>query len=228
MRHFQVILLVLISFQISSCAFNPRILKFKKNRTEQTSRTAALFNTDGASAVYNTKVDFYKFHFSGLVAIKRNTASNYDVALISEMGMTLIKMKYVNGKYQDVSVLEELNRPVVINLIQDDLAMLMIDEANFKKKWLTQRSNKVDVMKLKKKGTAPYFLYFKNNLVSRIDKAYAVGKKVQITILNYEEQLPTEISLKHFGLKNASLTFKKLIQNEPNSSDKKDEYDIDE
>lgn len=224
MRHFRVILLVLISLEISSCAFNPQVLKFKKNQTTQTNQSAALFSADGASAVYNTKVDFYKFHFSGLTAIKRNTANNYDVALISEMGMTLIKMKYINGKYENVKVLEELNRPMVINLIQQDLAMLMIDDATYKKKWLSQRRDNADVMKLKKKGKTPFFVYYAEDKISRIDKADAAGKKVSVTIMKYEDALPAEFHLKHYGLKNASLTFKKLKQ----ESKEDDEYDVEE
>ena len=224
MQRFRVILLVLISFQISSCAFNPRVLKFRKNHMEQTEYTASLFKTDGASAVYNTKVDFYKFHFSGLVAIKRNTKSNYDVALVSEMGMTLIKMKYINGTYQNVKVLEELNRPVIINLIQQDLAMLMMDETTYKKKRLNQRSDNATVLKLKQKGMTPYFVYFKGDQIDRIDKADVVGKKVSVKVLSYDGELANEIQLKHYGLKKATLNFKKLKQERQDD----DEYDVEE
>ena len=202
MRLSRVILLVLISISLASCAFNPRILKFRKNQTEQPTLATSLFLENGASAVYNTKVDFYGFHFSGLTAIKRNAANNYNVALVSEMGMTLLKMEYVNGVYKNVQVLEELNRASVIKLVQQDLAMLMIDGDLYKKKWLSQRSNNADVLKLKRRGKTPYFLYYKNKQLTRIDKADAAGKKVQVTILSYEEGLAKEINLKHFGLKN--------------------------
>ncbi len=222
MHLFRVILLALISFQLSSCALNPRVLKFRKNDNGG-SNQAALFRTDGASAVYSTKVDFYKFHFSGLVAIKRNTRSNYDVALVSEMGLTLMKMRYVNGVYQDVVVLEELNRPMIIKLIQQDLAMLMIDEADYKQQALYQRSNNAEVLKLKKRGEVPYYIYTSHNSINRIDKANALGKKVSVRVVSYDGTIPNEILLKHYGLKNATLNFKKLKQ-----ESKEDEYGIEE
>lgn len=214
MRLSLIIFLAAVSLSFGSCQLNKSAcLKSQKNIVAK-DYSCGIIQQDGGKAVFQTKLDFFKYHFSGLLAIKRIAADDYKLAFMSEMGMTLLSMSFSKGEYKVHNVMEALNRPIVMNAIQNDLKILMLDRSMFSsEKWKRGKGGIQNVRVLKGGGKKYNIHYNAKKEIVKIEEAKALNVKKRLTILERKEAKPSEMVLNSFGIKKAKMIFKKIKLN---------------
>jgi hypothetical protein len=75
--------------------------------------------------LYNAQVNVTGKHLSGLLLFKTMTDSSVQVVFTNEMGVTFFHFEYGKSKFRVVSIIEKMNKKVVINRLRDDIGLLL-------------------------------------------------------------------------------------------------------
>ncbi len=152
-------------------------------------------------AVYKAQFDVFGRHFSGLLAIKpdTNNPADYRVAFLSEMGITLLDMTYREGEFEVIKVIDEMDRKQVINNIQSDVALLISRPLTGNYRTATYKTENTGSHLLKVKYKGKHRKYYVNTgyQIESIREVYSPLKKTLIQCLNYQNDLPETILIKH-------------------------------
>jgi hypothetical protein len=77
--------------------------------------------------LFKSHIAFFKEHYSGLFLIKRMPDSSTHVVFLSELGLSLMDLRYKDGLFEVVSVKEFLNKPSILRTLKNDFRTLLLD-----------------------------------------------------------------------------------------------------
>lgn len=143
----------------------------------------------------------YKEHsFSGLFIVKHEEEST-KIALVPQVGPKLFDFEITSDNQFVVHhCLEQLNRPIILKLIEQDVRLLLqlpntIKQTNY----LQNPGSNTAVKRLKtNKSVNYYFFDTKTGNLAALEAANTLGrKKTVIQLLDYSDGFPKSIELIH-------------------------------
>jgi hypothetical protein len=77
------------------------------------------------NATYNTKIDFYKKHFSGLLLFKAVNDTDNRVVFVTETGFKLFDFEFTPHNFNIQYCLPPLRKKMILNIFKNDLGQLV-------------------------------------------------------------------------------------------------------
>jgi hypothetical protein len=150
--------------------------------------------------LFKASINFMRKDFSGLFLVKRNPGdtSTY-VVFLSEIGLSLLELKYQNDVFEVMDVQEILNKRGLIKTLQKDFRTLLMDLPSMNDYTVTcEGAEGIEVMRFRHKSKRYAYYYSQKLGVYRIEQKSIPFSKMDITIDHKE---PMGIEIDHRGLK---------------------------
>lgn len=84
------------------------------------------------NATYNTKVDFYSKHFSGLLVFKAVSDTDSRVVFVTETGFKLFDFEFSPNNFKVQYCLPPLRKKIILNTFKNDLGELVQNDTLYK------------------------------------------------------------------------------------------------
>jgi len=82
--------------------------------------------SDTETALYKVKINLYSMYFSGLLAMRKMSDTQFRMSLMSETGFKLFDLEIDSGSGEITNVFPELDRPNVIKTFEEDFAFMVL------------------------------------------------------------------------------------------------------
>jgi hypothetical protein len=200
MNPFRTLYLPLIfSLLIQSCGPSQEIGKSEAMERIRADQFSPLGNVEGA-LLYKARMSILGKDFSGLFLIKRNPGdtSTY-VVFLSEIGLSLLELKYQNDEFEVIDVQEILDKRAMISTLQNDFRALLLDLSSMNDYTITSEGVEgIEVLRFRHKSKRYAYYYSQKMGVYRIEQKSIPFYKMDMTI-DHKERMGIEID--HRGLK---------------------------
>lgn len=151
-------------------------------------------------ALYKANISFYKTTISGLLLFKYNKKVNeYNVVILSEVGLNIMEFKYSEGKSELVSCKSFIDKPSAIETLKADIGLLIeaIPVQNYT--YYTGKDS-LSVLKNITGKRRLYYLQDAKQVVKVLSKEKAL-MPVVVTATDYSNGIPKDINIKHKRIK---------------------------
>lgn len=215
MRLFHRINLLLSSIAVFLCFACSPINGYKYVKTKRISEEELRPVIDNRQAqLFKASIDLYNKHFSGLILLKQLNEEVSHLTFVTEIGMKMFDFEVKDSVFRPVYVFEPLNRPKVIQLLQEDMKLILVQHLSGKETEVYEKSD-TRAFKIKEDYKYYYILRKNSSLVDRIIKKGWLFKKAKVRYF-YNESLQTEkIRLKHKGLIRLRIELNKIHKANP-------------
>lgn len=120
--------LLLISFftvfSLGSCGVHPT-KNFMVVAVDQTIIEAPYFSNAEMDYVYKTNISVYGNEISGIFIIKKINAETHRVVFTTDFGNKLLDFEISENDFKINSIVEELDRKILINTLKEDFRLLL-------------------------------------------------------------------------------------------------------
>lgn len=153
--------------------------------------------------LFNSSIDVFRNHFTGLMVIKPLPGSDYRVIFINEVGIKIFDMEfYSNGDHKVHYCLEFLNKKIFIKTLKNDISLMLNNNPGSYIKTLKDSRSGDTVLKFSDRPGVKYLLIRKNSdRAEEIIKSRGVGKKVSVKYYSSQGNEPDSVRISHFNLK---------------------------
>lgn len=161
------------------------------------------FQTGADHFLFNSSVDVFKNHFSGLMVIKPMTADDYRVIFINEVGIKIFDMEFTgSGDYKVHYCLEYLNKKLLLKTLRNDLSLMLNNQSGKNLKGLQNSETGDILLKMRDMSGVKYILVDNRSGKARqITRPGCAGKKVRITYFSGSGNDADSIRISHFNIK---------------------------
>jgi hypothetical protein len=166
---------------------------------------------------YQTTIDLFKNHFSGILVAKQIDSTHAHLLFVSEIGMKIFDFEMTNDSLHLVSAFPGLeSKPKAIALLKSDLGLIFLNgiynkpaswkldsASSFATTWIVFRQKDG-------KRTNTYITNSETKRIQRIVQKKGIRKKIQV---GYDQKVgpwPQSIVLRHKGLIHLTMSMKKL------------------
>ncbi|NND88836.1 MAG: hypothetical protein HKM28_06285 [Flavobacteriaceae bacterium] len=203
MMRFSISLFLLLT--LNSCA-----LSLTKNLRElPTDRfivTNTYFSDSDLDYVYKAKLDLYGNYFGGILIIKKIGPREHRVVFTSEFGTKLFDFLLKKDKFTVLSIVEDLDKNLIINTLRTDFQTLLQTEAEVIGKWVATTHV---LYKTKAEGRFDFYKYDiasdKVDELQEIVHTSATKEKFSIIFEAMDKQIAEKITIRH---QNINLTIR--------------------
>ncbi len=196
MRCLIISLFVVVSF--TSCS-SLTIVDETTKTIEQNTIINPYFSDPNYDYVYETSIEAYGNHFSGILIVKKIGETKHRAVFTSIFGGTLFDFEFDNEKFIVHHVVKQMDKKIIINLLKKDFRAL-IQEKNI----TFINYKKVNERIFKTKQGKRYNYYFYNDSDKKLQRIQQTSKRKEKFIIdfqNIENQIAENISLRHQGIK---------------------------
>ena len=149
--------------------------------------------------VYKAKIDIYGKNFGGILIIKKIEDNSHRVVFTTEFGNKLFDFLYVEDTVIKNFVIEELDKKLIVNTLQNDFKILVSQ----KNKVLSQYDSEQEEV-YKTIDDKQFNFYFINKKSSILDKIVSTSKskeKVEVLFSNIDSEIANTILIHHKNIK---------------------------
>ena len=195
MRKSTILYLTSIFFIVSSCAVNPiekdlNLVEFNKSKI-----VGSYFSNNSIDYVYKTNISLYSNELSGILIIKKINNSTHRVVFTTEFGNKLFDFEISESDFKINSIVDELNRTIVINTLKNDFKFLLKSDFNFSEKF---SDSEFIVFKTKEQSNYIYAFFSHNeNKLTKIVNTSKRKVKFMIEYTSKNNIFADEIVLTH-------------------------------
>jgi hypothetical protein len=195
MRKSTILYLTSIFFIVSSCAVNPiekdlNLVEFNKSKI-----VGSYFSNNSIDYVYKTNISLYSNELSGILIIKKINNSTHRVVFTTEFGNKLFDFEISESDFKINSIVDELNRTIVINTLKNDFKFLLKSDFNFSEKF---SNSEFIVFKTKEQSNYIYAFFSHNeNKLTKIVNTSKRKVKFMIEYTSKNNIFADEIVLTH-------------------------------
>lgn len=151
-------------------------------------------------ALYKANISFYNTTISGLLLFKYNEKVNeYNVVILSEVGLNIMEFKYSEGKSELVSCKSFIDKPSAIEILKSDLGLL-VESIPVQDYMYYSGKDSLAALKNKSGKRRLYYLQEANQIVKVVSKESALMPSV-VTASDYSNGIPKDITIKHKRIK---------------------------
>jgi hypothetical protein len=156
-----------------------------------------VFKDKATSFLFKTTLSFgKKFQQGGLLALKKSSDQHYRAIFMTKFGLTLFDFEFGAQGFVVHKVLEQLNRPLLLNVIRQDLELLLARDVVGRSVKVFEQghlSNKKHILKFRQGGKALFYVQDLHRRLTEIYKARAVS----IQLSKYRLDVPHSIAIQH-------------------------------
>jgi hypothetical protein len=180
MRKSTILYLTSIFFIVSSCAVNPiekdlNLVEFNKSKI-----VGSYFSNNSIDYVYKTNISLYSNELSGILIIKKINNSTHRVVFTTEFGNKLFDFEISESDFKINSIVDELNRTIVINTLKNDFKFLLKSDFNFSEKF---SNSEFIVFKTKEQSNYIYAFFSHNE--NKLTKIVNTSKRKVKFMIEY-------------------------------------------
>ncbi len=145
--------------------------------------------------VYKAKINVNNNNIGGLLIVKKIKKKHHRVVFTTEFGNKIFDFEFNNNVFKVNSIMEQLNKKIVINALKKDF-QLLIKEFNKATNKFNDNTHFIYQTTLNKKDN----YYFINKTTKNLDKIVMASKhkeKVTIYFKNKKNNIAKNIQIKH-------------------------------
>ncbi|WP_299887245.1 hypothetical protein [uncultured Lacinutrix sp.] len=146
--------------------------------------------------VYKANIEVYDNTFGGLFIVKKISKVEHRIVFTTEMGNKLFDFSYKESDFKVNSILEALDRKILINILEKDFRVLITENLNTIEEYATN-NNSVYKTILNKK---PHY-YYKKEYLNKIINAKGGKEKIIFTFSEISDNIAKKIEIKHNNIK---------------------------
>ncbi len=150
------------------------------------------------NVLYKTEITIFKRNLSGLLFIKTLADSSVRMVFSAEMGFKFFDFEFSkNGQFKVMSIIDQMNKAAVINTLKRDFELILMNQNDTKRQYV-QKQNNLIYNTFEQQDNINYYITDTNcSELIQIESASKRKKKVEIKMLNYKNQIPDSIGIKH-------------------------------
>lgn len=191
-------LLISTFFIITSCSLSTTKDLIEKEITKNEIGNTYFSNID-FDYVYKAKIDIYGNKLGGILVVKKINNQSHRVVFTTEFGNKLFDFSFENGLAIKNFVIKELNKKVIVKMLQEDFKLLISEKLSVVNQFET---NTEEVFKTIQDNQFSFYFYNKNSYT--LDKIVSTSKskeKVEVLFSNTEPQIANSILINHKNIK---------------------------
>lgn len=159
--------------------------------------------------VYKADITVYGNEFSGILIIKKVSEDKHRIVFTSQFGSTFFDIELENDSYKIKSIVEQLNRKIILNTLIRDFSLLVDEKGSVVGKYYNDSYN---VLEDRKEKRSNYYFYRLSD--ERLDKIVQATKRKEKVIVSFNEvsndQVAKNVKIDHKNIKlNIELNFLK-------------------
>ena len=153
------------------------------------------------NATYNTKIDFYKKHFSGLLLFKAVNDTNNRVVFVTETGFKLFDFEFTPHSFNIQYCLPPLRKKLILDVFKNDLGQL-IQTDTVSPVYINQKDSLITFTFARGNNKyEDYIVDSKSGQLTAIERGSKCVKQVSTKIVGINKGNFDEISIRHHALK---------------------------
>lgn len=187
------ILIGFILFQISCASYTKSFEP--KEKTVETFTPDYL--KDFQEASFKISIEAFENHFGGIMVAKKLKRNHYRFAFLNEFGGKMMDFEILNRELKLNYAVEQLNRKIILNMLEKDFSMLFSEEVLIKNEFAQNELRMLEVEKFSGNKS----LFYELNQAGNLQKiTLAKNKeKASITLINNDKHL-SDIEISHGDL----------------------------
>lgn len=153
--------------------------------------------------VYNSGIDVFREHYSGLMIIKPLPERDYRVLFINELGMKIFDMEFFgNGEFRLHHCIEFLNKKFIINTLKNDLSLALNNHSFTTLKIFKEQETGKSGFKARDGNGIKYLLVDDNSRrIEKIIRKGGIGKNVSVNFFSSDGAEPDSLKISHSQIK---------------------------
>ncbi|MEO8235349.1 MAG: hypothetical protein ABI549_08045 [Flavobacterium sp.] len=199
MQKSTILFLISLLFLVTSCATNKLEKELKSVTLETTVYNAPYFANPEIDYAYKANISVYGNDMSGIFIAKKINATTHRVVFTTEFGNKLLDFEISETDFKVNSIVDELNRKILINTLKADFRLLLKNQFLIKEQ-LEDIENKV--YKSEDRNKFNYLFISKTN--GKLFKIlHSTKRKEQINIAFTSENntFAENIIIQHYNIK---------------------------
>ncbi|WP_299901609.1 hypothetical protein [uncultured Aquimarina sp.] len=167
------------------------------------------FASSSIDYVYKADIKVYGNEFSGILIIKKISEDKHRIVFTSQFGSTFFDIELENDSFKINSVVEQLNRKIILNTLIRDFSLVVDENGPVIGKYYNDSYN---VLKNRNGKRSNYYFYRISD--KRLDKIVQATKMKEKVIVSFNkvsnDQVAKNIKIDHKNIKlNIQLNFLK-------------------
>ncbi|RLD81392.1 MAG: hypothetical protein DRJ07_09315 [Bacteroidetes bacterium] len=195
MRFFQISVLLLFV----SCSL-PTTKGYLERSVSKKNIENNYFSNEKTDYIYKAKIDIYNKKFGGILIIKKTGVDQHRIVFTTEFGNKIFDFVITNGTFKVNSVLDELNKKIILKTLQDDFFILVKQFSKVDNQYDSAKEI-VYQTKYNKDDDLYYFFLKENNQLFKIVKSSKQKEKVTFDLININNDIGTKIDIIHQNFK---------------------------
>jgi len=185
-------LIISLCLLIVGCSSYPKKNNFVVDEIESPKILNSYFS-DTIDYVYKAQISVRDNNFGGILIIKKINKSEHRVVFATEMGNTLFDFSYMGDKFKVNSILKEMDKKILINLLKKDFKVL-IEDNPVKVNSFTKGVDRVFQAEIYSKD---YFYFVGENGLEKIIKTKNGKENTQFIFSGVESDIAKNIQILH-------------------------------
>ncbi|WP_298538825.1 hypothetical protein [uncultured Aquimarina sp.] len=167
------------------------------------------FSNPDIDYVYKADIKVYGNEFSGILILKKVALQKHRIVFTSQFGSTFFDIEFEKGQYRINSIVDQLNRKIILNTLIRDFALLIKEKGTVEEKYYDDAYN---VLKNESDKRSNYYFYNQSDL--RLYKIVHTTKSKEKFMIFFKDiskdLIARNISIDHKNIKlNIDLNFLK-------------------
>jgi hypothetical protein len=151
------------------------------------------------SLLFKARITLYRHEYSGLFLIKRMPAdSSVHIVFLSEIGLSLLDLKYRHDDFEVASVQEFMHRPSSVKTLQNDFRSLLLDLQAIGDYSIETGADSTEILRFRHKSQKYAYYSREGPGLYRIRQRTGWFKLVDVSIVKKEK---LNIGISHRGVK---------------------------
>jgi len=158
------------------------------------------FANSAIDYVYKADIAVYGNEFSGILILKKTGIQKHRIVFTSQFGSTFFDLEFENGEHKVNSIVEQLNRKIILNTLVRDFSLLIREKGTVAESYYNDRYNVLENQKNKRSN---YYFYNQSDLsLHKIVHATKRQEKFMIFFKDVsEDQVAKNIRIDHKNIK---------------------------
>lgn len=194
-----LIISVFIVLFSTSCSTVNVVKEYKTTNLETTTFEVPYFINPEMDYVYKANISVYGNELSGIFIAKKVNETTHRIVFTTEFGNKLIDFEISETDFKVNSIVEELNRKILINTLITDFRLLLRSHYIIKSQFENEQ-NKVYLAQQDKKFTY-LFVSTSNNQLYKIINTSKRKEKINILFTSENNSFASKIVIQHFNIK---------------------------
>jgi len=145
--------------------------------------------------IYKTKLQILKYHFGGILIIKKIGKDHHRVVFTTEFGNKLFDLELIDNNFEVNFILDKLNKKFILKMLQHDFQTLLHQNNTINNQFSGKEE---DIFQSNRDKYQNYYVFLKrSNDLNKIISASKNKEKLTITFSGIERGVARSISLSH-------------------------------